>query len=78
MMRELKHRCPECNSTNVLQILYGYPTEEDLKKAAEGKVILEGCIDTLNPPQWKCVNCGNKWLHDVEENIFNRKPRKGV
>jgi hypothetical protein len=38
-------RCPKCKANkNVIDIVYGYPTEKLLQLANKGKVILGGCV----------------------------------
>ena len=39
-------KCPECNSRNVIKILYGEPTGEALFMEAQGKIKLGGCLIT--------------------------------
>jgi hypothetical protein len=54
--------CPRCGSKDAVPIVYGLPTEESIRKEAEGKYILGGCeiISGLSPALY-CKKCGNEW-----------------
>ena len=48
------HKCPECGSIRIADILYGLPVwsqklDEDLKV---GKLVLGGCCITEDDPKW--------------------------
>lgn len=49
--------CPECGSSRVVPIVYGYPTDETFKKADEGRVALGGCVVSPSNPRWQCLDC---------------------
>jgi len=68
--KKSKRKCEECNSIDVVPIVYGYPMEELLKEAEEGKVSLGGCCVTDDDPKWHCNACGHEWR-------YNRAKRKG-
>ncbi len=54
-------KCPECNSRNVIKILYGEPTGEALFMEAQGKIKLGGCLITDIDPEYYCNDCANEW-----------------
>lgn len=58
-----KNRCPNCNSKNVAEILYGLPiySKELEKKLEKGKIILGGCCITNNSPLFHCNDCSKEW-----------------
>jgi hypothetical protein len=58
--------CPECQSTNVAEYLYGYPSDEAAEAANRGEVILGGCMPPfIEPaPQLRCGDCDHEWRHD--------------
>jgi Zn finger protein HypA/HybF involved in hydrogenase expression len=60
-MPEAKN-CPKCHSKNVVPIVYGYPTEETIKLADEGKIVHGGdVVCSRPPPKWHCVDCSSEW-----------------
>jgi len=56
-------KCPKCNSTNICEIIYGYPADEEeyLKLAAEKKIYPGGCCVDPDNPIWHCNDCENNW-----------------
>ena len=56
-------RCPECDSSSVAEILWGYLANCDkLKDALDKKeIVLGGCLVTENDPKWECNNCHHQW-----------------
>lgn len=60
--------CPYCGG-KVLPIVYGEPDNELFDKAANGEVILGGCIVTELDPQKECAECGFRFL-EVDEKDF--------
>jgi len=59
------HKCPECSSTRIADILYGLPAwsqelDEDLKS---GKLVLGGCCITEDDPKWQCADCHTSFFH---------------
>jgi len=51
-------KCPKCNSTEILKILYGdFPIPEKDEK----EVWYGGGIITDKDPNWHCKNCGHEW-----------------
>jgi hypothetical protein len=54
--------CPECGSnTNVVPIVYGYPSPELREAAERGEVFLGGCVITGDDPLWYCDDCEHGW-----------------
>ena len=53
--------CTNCGSKNTIRIVYGYPSQETLEIAKNGKVVLGGCIISDNDPAWHCNDCSNNW-----------------
>lgn len=52
-----KEVCPNCGSTHVLPLCYGYPAVEIFDAAERGEVALGGCLldDTMRA--WRCMEC---------------------
>jgi len=52
-------KCPECGSTKIARILYGYPafSDELRRELKAGRVVLGGCCITGDDPHWQCVDC---------------------
>ena len=63
--------CPECNGTNVAQIMYGYPSSQFLdemkKDENKGKFQLGGCCISNDDPAFSCNDCGNLFGNREEE-----------
>jgi len=53
-------KCPECNSSRIATILYGYPDfNEKLENDIElGRTVLGGCCEEIGAPKWQCADCG--------------------
>jgi hypothetical protein len=51
-------KCPNGDNENVIPIVYGFPSERQIKKSKEGKIKLGGC--TLYCEKWHCKN------HDID------------
>ena len=55
MSKQYFKQCPECNSKDVIPIMYGMPDPEMQKKYDQGKIKLGGCsIDIDNMPDRYC------------------------
>jgi hypothetical protein len=50
-------KCPICESNNILNIVYGYPGVDLYEDSEAGKVILGGCSQEINDPDWQCADC---------------------
>jgi len=46
--------CPKGHSDSVVQIIYGYPSEEDFALSDSGLAVLGGCELPDNPDNWFC------------------------
>ena len=67
--------CPNCNGTNVAEIMYGYPSSptqnvyggirQDEKN--KGKYRLGGCCISNDDPAFSCNDCGELLGHREEE-----------
>nr|WP_289039390.1 hypothetical protein [uncultured Allobacillus sp.] len=62
-------RCPACDSTDVIPIVYGEPDSYLAMESDEGKVLLGGCVVMPNSPEYHCQNCENEWTR--EESIVH-------
>ncbi|MFE3845618.1 hypothetical protein ACFL1L_01995 [Thermoplasmatota archaeon] len=51
-------KCPECNSTDVIRIVYGLPPASLAEQADRGEIILGGCELDFSNPDWHCKKCG--------------------
>ena len=60
-MTQLKYICPKCKSNEIVDIVYGYPSEETLKSWHNKKIELGGCIVRNDNPIYKCVKCNHRW-----------------
>lgn len=56
--------CPRCGATEVVPIVYGYPSRTTFEAAARGEVALGGCVVFAHAPTWRCLACrleGPRW-----------------
>ena len=54
-------RCPECEGTDVVPIVYGFPGPDLADAQNRGEVELGGCVVTGADPEWRCKVCGHSW-----------------
>jgi hypothetical protein len=56
-------KCPNCGSTNVLEIIYGMPTHEAFLQEEAGEIKLGGCCVSMegNDPEYYCKDCEFEW-----------------
>ena len=56
-------KCPNCQSTNHAEILWGLPADmREIEEQLERKeIVLGGCIVTNNDPKWECNECLTRW-----------------
>lgn len=56
-------RCPRCGSTEVIEIIYGFPSEDEMRRAEDGDVVLAGCFFSLYKPDrhYYCIDCDFKF-----------------
>lgn len=57
--------CPTCGSSGT-PVLFGLPAPEADEAAAEGKLILGGCVVPEDLPHWECPG-GHEWAGDEDE-----------
>ena len=56
-------KCPECGSSSVAEILWGYildvePISGELER---GEFVLGGCLVSDHDPKWECNDCNHRW-----------------
>ena len=51
--------CPKCKSNMIIDIVYGFPSEELAEDANNNRVQLGGCCVGEDDPKFKCKSCGN-------------------
>ena len=62
--------CPKCKSNMIIDIVYGYPSEEMSDAVDSNKISLGGCCIGPDDAVFKCKSCGeefggfNKFLND--------------
>jgi len=61
MPRRATYKCPKCNSTNIVPIVYGMPGPELMEKNHEGKIHIGGCAIKLDSFDRHCNDCENQW-----------------
>ena len=53
-----KSYCPKCgNKKDVIEIVYGFPTDEAMEKSKRGEIKLGGCCVNEDNPDWHCKSC---------------------
>lgn len=60
-MSKKKQTCPKCEASEVVDIVYGYPTEEVLQSWFKKEIELGGCIVRNENPIYKCKKCNHQW-----------------
>ena len=60
-MSSKKYLCPKCKSNEVIDIVYGYPTQETLQSWFKKEIELGGCIIQGENPHHKCKKCEHQW-----------------
>lgn len=60
-MTKKQRKCPQCQSKNVVEILYGMPTKEAFDDAEEGKLLIGGCCISEDSPEWYCNDCEHEF-----------------
>jgi hypothetical protein len=60
--------CPNCGSSRVARIMYGYPppSRELEKEMDEERLVLGGCIVTGEDPTHYCNSCGHHWIEKTD------------
>tara|TARA_Y100001970_G_C14242543_1_gene865813 strand:- start:4040 stop:4249 length:210 start_codon:yes stop_codon:yes gene_type:complete len=59
--RRATYKCPKCNSTNIVPIVYGYPGPKMIQDSDEGKIYLGGCEIKVKAPNRYCNDCEDEW-----------------
>ena len=52
-------RCPKCETSNPVEIVYGLPSTEMNAAALEGVIALGGCVVNDDSPAYECRACGH-------------------
>ena len=52
-------RCPKCETTNPIEIVYGMPSAEMHDAAANDVIRLGGCVVDSTNPIYECRSCGH-------------------
>jgi hypothetical protein len=55
--RTRRRRCPRCGQLGALPVVYGLPDGGAMDLAAEGKLILGGCVLGTDDPDLLCQAC---------------------
>jgi hypothetical protein len=57
-------RCPMCDSSAVVPIVYGLPSIGLEEAEARGEVEIGGCVvmGDGHQPRWSCTSCAHRWL----------------
>ena len=56
--------CPKCKSNMIIDIVYGYPSEEMSEDADRNKIALGGCCIDSSNPLFKCKSCFHEFGGD--------------
>lgn len=56
-----RKRCPNCDSEEIIPIVYGLPGPEMMEESLRGEIALGGCIVFPDNPEWLCTNCEEAW-----------------
>ena len=49
--------CPNCGSTDAVEISYGLPTHEAGEAGQRGEIVLGGCLVGPESPDFECRSC---------------------
>jgi hypothetical protein len=58
--------CPSCNSSEVIPIMYGKPSPENVDSVSKGKIKLGGGVLSDNSPNKYCKACHHSWLDKTD------------
>ena len=56
-----KKKCPQCNSSDIISIVYGMPGPELQEQSSREEVKLGGCCIIDNQPNKHCTECEFEW-----------------
>ena len=74
-----KYICPSCKEKAGVNILYGMPSDEAVKKADLGEIALGGCVVEESQPERRCNACGAEWhIKHRMPTLFMRAKAKWV
>ena len=62
MPRRATYMCPQCDSRNIVPIIYGMPGIELQELEMMGKVHLGGCGIREEGPDRHCNDCEHQWM----------------
>jgi hypothetical protein len=54
-------RCPKCETSNPVEIVYGLPSPEMEEAASTGAIALGGSIADPSAPIYSCRSCGHEF-----------------
>jgi Sel1 repeat len=57
--------CPQCGSKSVIEVVYGFPTDEQSEAARRGAIALGGCM--LGNARFCCNQCDHRWPEDERD-----------
>lgn len=55
--------CPQCGSTDSVEVVYGLPTEIAFEAERRGEIALGGCMPELE--NRRCKECGRRFRHNA-------------
>jgi len=50
-----------CKRKTGVNITYGYPSEEMFEQAARNEAALGDCMQAMDDPDRRCLDCGHQW-----------------
>lgn len=53
--------CPSCESTDIMEVVYGSPTVEGWEMIERGEFAAGGNFPWPDSPAWKCRQCRNEF-----------------
>ena len=72
--KALKKKCPKCGN-DLIEIIYGMPDSDLFEAAERGEVVLGGCEEFDDQPEYRCKNCDIDYSRDLKKTY---KPDHGV
>jgi hypothetical protein len=54
-------KCPNCGSSDIRKIVYGYPGPGLADDIAANRIVRGGCVIMGGDPNWQCAACNRKW-----------------
>ena len=67
-------KCPKCGN-KLTEIIYGMPSPELFEAAKRGEVILGGCCECYDDPEYRCKKCDLDFSRDLMKTY---KPDHGL